>query len=308
MMNPKLNINESFICRIWEGGSNYFSNLFTSDNEPVEVLDTGKRNPDGGPDYKNAKVRIGKKTLAGDIEVHRDFSGWLEHNHPKDRKYVSVVLQVVMWDSKERTSPKLRIKRDVPTVILSKFLNQSIHKIWREIIDSPSEKFLLPCYGKSSAISDKEIEKWFTALSVERLNMKTRRIRERITELGKESTGSRKQEFFIRKSGLWEQVFYEYTFEALGFSKNKEPMLKLADNLRLVKIKPIMSKSNLEQTILIQSLLFGSSGMLFDVRVKDDYVNALKSTWENLKDSFKIPQQNKSEWNFFRLRPQNFHS
>jgi len=305
-MNQRLNINESFVCRIWEGGSNYYSNLFTTDNEPVEILHAGKRNYDGGPDYKNAKVRIGTKTLVGDIEVHRDFSGWSEHNHPKDRKYVSVMLQVVMWDSKERTLPKLRVKRDIPTVILSEFLNQSIHKIWREIIDSPSGKFRLPCYGKSSVISDEVMRKWFKELSAERLNMKTRRINERLTQLGKESTGSRKTDVFIRKSALWKQVFYEYTLEALGFSKNKEPMLKLAENLPLAKIKSVINKKEEEQSIIIQSLLFGSSGMLFDVRVKGDYVNMLKSLWENLKSEFNIPQQNKSEWHFFRLRPQNF--
>lgn len=305
-MNQKLNINESFICRIWEGGSNYFSNLSTTDNEPVEILDAGKRNYDGGPDYKNAKVRIGTKTLVGDIEIHRDFSGWAEHNHPKDRKYVSVILQVVLWDSKERTLPKLRIKRDIPTVILSEFLNQSIRNIWREIIDSPSEKFRLPCYGKSSVMSDEEMREWFTKLSAERLNMKTRRIKERLTELGKESTGSGKPDIFIRKSALWEQVFYEFTLEALGFSKNKESMLKLAENLPLTKIKSVLNKLKEEQSIIIPSLLFGSSGMLFDVRIKDDYVNTLKGLWENIKSDFNILQQNKSEWHFFRLRPQNF--
>ena len=305
-MNSKLNINESFICRIWEGGSSYFDNLFTTDNEPVVILDAGKRNYDGGPDYKDAKVRIGTKTLAGDIEVHRDFSGWSEHNHPKDRKYISVILQVVMWDSKNRTSPKLRIKRDIPTVILSKFLNQSIHKIWREIIDSPSEKFQLPCYGKSFAVEDEEIRNWFSKLSLERLNMKTLRLKERLTELGKETTGSRKADVFIRKSALWERVFYEYTLEALGFSKNKEPMLKLAGNLPISKIESILSKLKDEQSIVIQSLLFGSSGMLFDLRLRDDYINTLKRTWENLKEQFRIPQQNKSEWHFFRLRPRNF--
>jgi hypothetical protein len=43
--------------------------------------------------------------------------------------------------SKERTAPKPRKKRDIPTVILSKFPKRSIHSIWQEIIDSPSEKF-----------------------------------------------------------------------------------------------------------------------------------------------------------------------
>ena len=304
-MKSRLNINESFICRIWEGGTNYFNNLRTVTGEPVEIIDFGKRNSDGGPDYKDAKIIIGEKVFVGDVEVHRDFSGWAEHNHPKDSKYNSVILQVVLWDSKERTAPKPRKKRDIPTVILSKFLNRSINSVWREIINDPSEKFTLPCKGKTDDLPYTEINKWLLKLSMERLNLKTRRIKERLIELGKDVTGSTKPKDFLRKSGLWEQVFYEYTFEALGFSKNKEPMLKLASGIRLEKIKSIISKGD-NSINIIQSLLYGCSGMFFDLRNKDSYIDELKSLWERCKPQFKVQMVGKSEWQFFRLRPQNF--
>jgi hypothetical protein len=304
-MKPRLNINESFICRIWEGGNSYFSNLFTIEGIAVHVIDFGMRNNDGGPDYKDAKIRIGEKVFTGDVEVHRDFSGWAEHKHPKDSKYNSVILQVVLWDSKERTAPKPRKKRDIPTVILSKFLNRSIHSIWREIINDPSEKFTLPCKDKNNELSDTDLYKWLNKLSVERLNLKSRRIKDRLTELGKEITGSGKPKDFLKKSSLWEQAFYEYVFEALGFSKNKEPMLKLASSIRLEKLKSLISKINNQQD-LIQSLLYGCSGLFFDVRIKDSYVEEIKSLWETYKPQFKVKMINKSEWQFFRLRPQNF--
>jgi hypothetical protein len=303
-MKCRLNINESFICRIWECGNNYFTQPETIEGESVDIIEFGKRNDDGGPDYKDAKIKIGDKVFTGDVEVHRDFSGWAEHNHPKDSKYNSVILQVVLWDSKERTAPKPRKKRDIPTVILSKFLTRSIHSIWQEIINNPSEKFSLPCKGKA-ALNEDELINWINKLSIERLNLKIRRIRERLNELGKEKTGTLKAKDFLSKSSLWEQVFYEYTFEALGYSKNKEPMLKLANSLRLEKLKFLISKSS-EPVLLIQSLLYGCGGLLFDIRLREQYIENLKNLWEVNKSELKVRQISKFEWQFFRLRPQNF--
>ncbi len=303
-MKSRININESFICRIWEGGNNCFIKPETIEGQSVEIIEFGRRNDDGGPDYKDAKIKIGDRVFTGDVEVHRDFSGWAEHNHPKDSKYNSVILQVVLWDSKERTAPKPRKKRDIPTVILSKFLTRSIHAIWQEIINNPSEKFSLPCKGKA-ALNEGELMNWINKLSIERLNLKISRIRERLNELAKEKTGTLKAKDFLRKSSLWEQVFYEYAFEALGYSKNKEPMLELANSLRLEKLKVLISK-NSEPVLLIQSLLYVCGGLLFDIRRREQYIENLKHLWEVNKSGLKLRQINKSEWQFFRLRPQNF--
>lgn len=305
MMKPKLNINESFICKIWEGQDKYFSNLRTTGNEPVEIITIGKRNYDGGPDYSDAKVKIGGKTYSGDIEVHRDFSGWEEHGHPKDRKYLSVILQVVLWDSDKRTPPALKRKRNISTVILSNHLTQSIHKIWQDIIENPESKIILPCGDKSSSIADDEIIRFLGKLSIERLNLKAKRIRQRIAELGRE-TGNIKSDEFLRKSALWEQAFYEFIFEALGFSKNKEPMLKLAKSLKLAKIRTVLSKSDESAPITVQSLMYGCGGFLFDLRYRDSYIIKVKELWEKLKNIIKVEHLLKTEWQFFRLRPQNF--
>ena len=295
-MKPKLNINEDFICRIWEGGDSYYKALITDSGEDVEIIDHGSRNYDSGPDYKNAKVKIGDKTLTGDVEVHRDFKNWAEHSHPKDRRYNSVILHVVMWDSNERTPPKLRIKRDLPTVILANHLTASIHDIWQDIISKPSPKFRLPCYERNDNIELTVIKDWLEKLASERLKLRANRIKERLTELSGD-TGK-----IPERKSVWEQALYEFIFEALGFSKNKEQMIKLAANLPLT----LLAKHSHNNVTDIQAMLYGAAGLLFDVRVKDNYIDEIKYLWRELEPKLKIPLMERSMWNFFGQRPQNF--
>jgi hypothetical protein len=297
-MKPKLNINESFICKIWEGGGNYYSRLQTTTGEDVEILSYGKRNHDAGPDYKDAKVIIDGKTLTGDIEIHRDFKNWAEHKHSKDRKYNSVILHVVLWDSEERENPKLRIKRNLSTVILANYLKFSINEIWQDVINKPSDKLRLPCYNLNEIVNDELILEWFDKLAQERLNLKIERLKQRLGELKKE-TG-----FSIKKKDLWEQLLYEFIFEALGFSKNKEQMLHLSSGLRLERLKELLKKNN--SMVYLQSVLFGTAGFLFDVRLKDGYIDTVKQNWKETGDKINLPMLNRYEWNFFRMRPQNF--
>ncbi|MCI0450321.1 MAG: DUF2851 family protein [Chlorobi bacterium] len=303
-MKQRLNINESFICKIWEGGDNYYSNLKTDSGEEVEIISYGSRNYDSGPDYKDAKVKIDGKIFTGDIEIHRDFKSWAEHSHPKERRYNSVILQVVLWDSENKTSPKLRIKRNLSTVVLSKHLNSSIHEIWQDIISKPSDKFKLPCYSLNKDVDDDVVNDWLNKLSVERLKLKTERIKDRIEELGKEKDIYVRNSEYLEKKTIWEQVLYEFVFEALGFSKNKKQMLKLSKSLKLEFISKLIK--NFGDIDLIQSALFGSAGLLFDLRLKDAYISKLKEIWREIDYKITSPRLNKSEWNFFRLRPQNF--
>lgn len=295
-MPSALNINESFICKLWEKSSSFCDSLFTSDGQKLEIISFGKRNFDAGPDYLNTKIKIGSRIFSGDVEVHRDSGGWVEHSHQKDGKYNSVILHVVMWD--EQAEVRLRKKRDVATVILSNFLNRSIHDVWQEIINEPSEKLKLPCTNLLSRVEPASVSRWIEKLSDERLDMRKSRLKERIDELLKLSNGK------IRSKEIWQQVFYEFIFESLGFSKNKENMMRLAAKCNLRTIKKTLGKDFKIKDV--QALLFGMSGLFFDLRSKDDYVSELKQRWSKLQKSILTESLYKFEWNFFRMRPSNF--
>ena len=288
----KLNLNENFISRIWEESS-YYENLKTTDGLTVEVLDYGRKNLDSGADYKNAKVKINGIIYKGDIEMHRSLKDWKQHGHKKDGKYNKVILQVVFWDSEDerKNLPIAKGPRQIPTLVLSRFLVHSIHSIWKEIINNPSEDFKLPCYPQNSEIYENVKREWIKTIGLKRLQYKTQRIRQGLN-------------FFegdIKKKILWEQVLFELILEALGFSKNKKQFLKLASKIDLRKIK----KRDLDLQQL-DSVFYGSAGFLSDLRFKDDYILELKSDWKVFKEKLSIESMHKSEWNFFRLRPPNF--
>ena len=132
----KLNLSENFISQIWENKS-YYSDLMTTNDEHVSVIDYGSKNTDAGPDYKNARVNINGKVYTGSIEIHRSVKDWHLHNHRNDKKYSDLILHVVLYGNENEelfSNPVVRKSRHVPTVILSNHLTKSLHEIWKQSI------------------------------------------------------------------------------------------------------------------------------------------------------------------------------
>ena len=79
-------MTEAFLHYIWQyqmldGG------LTTTDGQPVVVLKAGELNKDAGPDFFNARVRIGQVEWAGNVEVHIRTTDWHCHRHDMDAAY-----------------------------------------------------------------------------------------------------------------------------------------------------------------------------------------------------------------------------
>ena len=60
--------------------------LKTTDGRPVEVIDPGLHNRNAGPDFFNAKVRIGDTLWVGNVEIHLRASDWYQHGHDSDHR------------------------------------------------------------------------------------------------------------------------------------------------------------------------------------------------------------------------------
>ena len=58
---------------------------------------------------------------------------------------------------------------------------------------------------------------------------------------------------------LWEQVLYEGVMEGLGYSKNREPFVRLA---RSITLKEIVNRRWAVDNFILEALLFGVAGLL----------------------------------------------
>ena len=89
---------ERLLQFIWQ--FQYFNKgeLKTTSGEELQIIYPGAYNTNQGPDFTDAKIKIGNTTWAGNVELHIKASDWNRHNHQLDKNYNNVVLHVV-WEN-----------------------------------------------------------------------------------------------------------------------------------------------------------------------------------------------------------------
>ncbi|MFI5251849.1 MAG: DUF2851 family protein [Bacteroidota bacterium] len=340
LRNDSLMIPERFLRQLWK--FKYFdtSALKTTDGRTLEIFSTGTVNHDGGPDFINARLRIGGILYRGDIELHKSVKEWNEHEHHLDPKYNSVILHVILHGKDSGVPHTTQSNRVIPVLILENYLTSSYHSLWEKMILGERAERLnaIKCFPVNDSVPPTYLRNWLDKLAIERLELKVRRFEDRLIELIEErqskhvkedipsyreipfglnpeqlpSPGEVYSESDFRQSGPWEQLLYEGILEALGYSKNQQPFLKLSRNISLQKISKTLKdvKTN-NPTLFIESILFGAAGLLpthhsFPEKATALRVNQMRTMWDKNQKLIGKESLNQAEWQFFRLRPENF--
>lgn len=327
-MSNEHKIPESSLHQLWLK-QNYKSSLHTHTGDDIAILDAGTLNDStGGPDFKNARVRIGNLTFVGDIEIDRDYSDWKTHGHNIDNKYNSVILHAALFNKNNHAYVYTRNGRKVPSVCLSNFID--IHLTQSIQQDSDNEKEQIPgkikCIDLNANVTVETKEKYLSNLGIERFHKKCKKVYERLKELEflrqlkiKEpviayelTTQFHEKQFdhsdFANKE-IWQQLFYELIFEALGYSKNKTPMTNLAQSANINFLKQIASDGVLiekyEAALLYISGIIDSQKKITDAQSKE-YTEKIILHWNAIKPFYDGKFLEAEQWHFFRMRPQNF--
>lgn len=337
-------IPERFLRQLWKHQHLKRFSLSTIDGKPITVLSAGTPNTDAGPDFIDATIKIGNILYRGDVEIHQTLNEWKQHAHHTDAKYNRVILHVVLQAEQEHLPSFTKSSRAIPLLILAPYLTGPLRDVWQKMIfDERSERLALnssgqahiKCFSMNDDVSPSLIRSWLEKLAVERIELKVQRCEERLKELAEEQRrhikepvmrygtirfGVNPEELplptrtFSRHDfanvHLWEQLVYEGLMEALGYAKNREPFLRLARNVQLGSIRIMMENfSPNDQKNFVEAFLFGASGLL-DVDLQDPeskrYVHELKSTWKKIHRNYRGEVLHQAEWQFFRLRPENF--
>lgn len=269
-------MKEEFLHYIWKYQLFNNSDLKTTNNKAIEIINPGMHNYDSGPDFFNAKIKIDNTVWAGNVEIHINSSDWYKHNHQNDAAYNNVVLQVVYTHDKDITRANGEL---IPTIELcfdKKLLDNYETLIRRET--------WIPCEHDLNKVDSFTIQNWIEKLAIERLEEKSNRI----YELLKQTKNS------------WEEAFYIQLAGNFGFKLNTEPFEQLAKALPLAYLAK--HKNNLFQ---IEALLFGQAGFL-DENEGDEYFRKLKQEYLYLKKKFNLKSIERHLWKFLRSRPGNF--
>ncbi len=301
------------------------SNLTTVDGKVIEILDPGIRNNDfAGPDFHNARILLGNLTFNGDVEIDNYSTDWKAHGHHLNSRYNKTILHVVLKNNSNQIHSTNVSGRHIPILELRSILGENFRKEIEEIPQQDNE-VIMPCTQINEQISTDDKQKYLRQLGLLRYKKKCVRVLDRLKELivlKEHKIGEPKidhnfhkiikeRKFFSKEfesPALWNQIFYEEIFEALGYTKNKEIMAKVGRSLEYDFISKIEANNFI---IKMESVLFNISGLIPDINKSKDektleYIRELMTHWSELKTQYNNNYFTINNWHFFKLRPQNF--
>lgn len=270
-------MKEDFLHFLWK--NRLFEPLqpVTSEGETIEIIYTGRHNIHAGPDFFDARIRIGKTYWAGNVEIHLKASDWNRHGHQNDPLYNNTILHVVAEnDATIRNSSGSCI----PAVEIG-------WPIWIEYKYKAlmQQHDWVNCASQLNKIDPFRIRFFLNGLAIERLQKKIGSI-ETLLEIS---------------NGDWSETFYLFLARSYGFRQNSDPFEMLARSLPL----SVLQKHK-DQLFQLESLLFGQAGLLNDSLFLDDYPLELKKEYEFLSVKYGLRPVAGHLWKFMRMHPLNF--
>ena len=271
-------MSEDLLYYVWSLKTFDFTNLRTTAGESIQIIDSGIRNYDAGPDFLQAKIKIGSQTWVGHVEMHVKSSDWLRHQHQKDQAFQNVILHVVYHDDHQIDLPN---GEPLACLHLGPRIKAGIVQNYRELMEN---SYWIPCQGNFKMLATPKLQSWYERVLVERLALKTARLNEVLRHTQND----------------WEESFYRMLGRNFGFKVNADAFEALAISLPHKVIAK--HKNKLRQ---IEALLFGQAGML-EMDCHDQYFIDLKSEYNFLRKKYDLTPNPAQQWKFMRMRPANF--
>ncbi len=252
--------------------------LLTTDGQEVEILDPGTHNGNRGPDFSNARIRLGGITWAGNVEIHTLASDWFRHGHHTDPVYNTTILHVVERADTDRIT--MQNGEQVPQVVVE--IPQAVRDNYRELLvttDYPR------CHRFVPEIPRIKVHAWLDALLAERMETRSGRILDILKEC----------------RGDWEQTTFITLARNFGFGLNGDIFEMWAKRI------PLQAAGKHRDNLLqIESLFLGMAGLL-DRETDETRRGRLRAEYRFLCNKFSLPEaMDPSLWHYLRTRPRNF--
>ncbi len=273
-------MKEEFLAYLWKNKLLFTNGLKTSDGEVLEIVHPGHENHDAGPDFFDARIRIGTTMWAGNVELHVKTSQWNLHGHQHDSAYDNTILHVVFEHDLE-----IKNARNQPIPVLEmagKFDNRLLLNYQK----LQASKAWIPCQTHIGATDWLVVGNWLNRLLVDRIERRSEDV----------------VHFLRYFANDWEQTFYYLLARNFGFKVNATPFGLLAQ--RTPQNLLMRNRNNLTS---IEAILFGQAGLLKS-NFLDVYLKNLWAEYLHQKTKHELTPVESKLWKFARLRPVNFPS
>lgn len=268
----------------------------TTSGLSVEVLDTGLINRDAGPDFFNAKVKIGGVLWVGNVELHRRASDWFRHGHERDPAYSNVILHVVEVEDALIPRPDGEL---IPQMVLP--VPPHVEANYQSLAH-PADLSRPACADALEGMPALKKHTWLSSLVFERLEQKVSAIQGRLDVVGQD----------------WERAFFITLARNFGFGVNSDAFEQWARTIPTT----ILNKHR-DDRKQIEALFFGRAGLLTtasgETSAPDAYARDLLKEYEYLAYKYSLDgagagadgsavsgQGAVPMYRMMRLRPSNF--
>ena len=209
--------SEKLLQQIWARGDFVHANLTVNDGRRLQVVQAGRWNLLGGPDFKDARLRFDDGlVITGDVELHLCADDWTAHGHAADPAYDNVCLHVVLFPAGAEQATLGGQDRKIPTLVLLPCLHHGLEEYAAEAaIEGLAGRPLNRLLEGLRQLPPAELAAELQACAGTRWRQKVHFAQRRIERLG------------------WADACHHAALEILGYRFNRAPMLRLAGQFPL---------------------------------------------------------------------------
>lgn len=268
-------MTEKLLQYIWQ--FQYFNSkeLVTIEGDILQINYPGFLNTNQGPDFLEAKIKVGNTNWAGNIELHLKSSDWKTHKHSNDKNYNNIILHVVWEDDADLELP-------FPAMELQNRVSKFLLNRYDELMNATA---FIPCEKSIHQVDELTWKSWKDRLLAERLQHKATIIFEHLAV----------------NNNHWEETFWWLLANNFGIKVNSTAFEKIAKSLPV----SVLAKHK-NQIHQLEALLFGQAGLLQN-SFTDAYPSMLQKEYLFYKAKYKL-QPIQAPVFFLRMRPANFPS
>ena len=270
-------MKEDFLHFIWKHKLYQHDSLFTEEGEPIQIVHPGRHNTNAGPDFFDARIRIGETLWAGNIEIHVRASDWNKHGHQNDPVYRNTILHVVAISDLPVFND---LAASVPVLVVK----------WPQWIEDNYEMLLkshewIGCASLLYQVDPFRIKFFLNGIVIERLKQKIDTISKMLSDTKED----------------WGETFYCMLARNFGLKENALPFEMVARSLP----QSVLARHH-DSLFQIEALLFGQAGLLGDELFGDEYYLELRKEYRFLAVKYGLRPIAGHLWKFMRMHPGNF--